>query len=137
MKNHQIICGDSQAALQLFQANSVDLVVTDPPYLCRFRDRTGRRVRNDDNPGGVLPVFDQLYRVLKPDSYCISFCGWNAIAEFADAWARAGFAVVGHIVWVKEYASGQGHTNRFHEAAYVLAKGYPHKPANPINDVLP
>lgn len=28
---------------------SVDLVVTDSPYMARYRDRSGRRVQNDDN----------------------------------------------------------------------------------------
>lgn len=137
METHRIICGDSRFVLPSFKANSIDLVVTDPPYLCGYQDRDGRLVQNDDNPGAVLSVFDQVYRVLKPNRYCISFYGWNAIAGFADAWANAGFSCVGHIVWVKQYASGRGHTRRKHESAFILAKGRPRKPAQPIDDVLP
>ena len=73
MDINQIICGDTAQQLSTFQSNSVDLVVTDPPYLCRYRDKTGRTVANDDEPGAVLAVFDEIYRVMKPNSYCVSF----------------------------------------------------------------
>lgn len=130
-----IICGDAVATLASMPAGSVDLVLTDPPYLVRYRDRTGRSLKNDDNPEAVLPAFAELFRVLKPESYCIVFCGWSAIAAFSGAWANAGFRTVGHVVWTKRYASRAGHTSYRHESAYVLAKGYPPVPACPISDV--
>ena len=134
MKN-QIYCGDSAQILAEFPVECVDLVVTDPPYLGKYKDRTGRTLANDDNPEAVLRVFDHVYRVLKPHSYCISFYGWTAIAGFAAAWDRAGFQPVGHIVWPKRYASRQSHTCYQHESAYLLAKGFPEKPVDPISDV--
>jgi len=135
--SNTIICGDSNEVLTEFETASVDLVVTDPPYLCNYRDRDGRRLANDDNPSGVLGVFDELYRVLKPNSYCISFYGWTAIAGFALAWQRAGFSTVGHIAWVKPYASRTGHAQYRHESAFILAKEIPRKPSNPIPDIQP
>lgn len=135
MFRNQIICGESRAVLAQFPNASVDLVVTDPPYLVNYRDRTGRSLANDDNAAAVLPVFDEIARVLKPDSYCISFYGWNAIAQFSHAWHKAGLRIVGHIVFSKRYASRAGHTRYTHESAYLLAKGYPKMPANPITDV--
>ncbi|MEM8987291.1 MAG: DNA methyltransferase [Pseudomonadota bacterium] len=137
MSINQIICGESASVLSGFQRESVDLVVTDPPYLGRYKDRTGRTLANDDNPDGVLPVFNEAFRVLKPNSYCISFYGWTAIAEFSNAWAKAGFKTVGHIVWPKPYASRSSHTQYRHESAFVLAKGWPQKPVHPIADVQP
>ncbi len=137
MNTNQIICGEANQILSTFSANSVDLVVTDPPYLCRYRDRTGRTFANDDNPDVVLPVYDEIFRVLKPDSYCITFYGWAAIAEFAGAWAKVGFRSVGHIVWPKTYASRQGYAKYQHESAFILAKGNPQKPDQPISDVQP
>lgn len=137
MKPNQIICGESTSILSGFEAESIDLVVTDPPYLVNYRDRDGRTLANDDNPAAVLDVFYELYRVMKPKSYCISFYGWNAIADFADAWANAGFSTIGHIVWTKDYASRAGHTRYQHESAFVLAKGWPRKPDEPISDVQP
>jgi len=44
----RVVNADCLAALPQMPAESVDLVVTDPPYLARYRDRQGRRVANDD-----------------------------------------------------------------------------------------
>ena len=137
MNMNQIICGESTATLSTFPAQCVDLVVTDPPYLVRYRDRDGRTLANDDNPHAVLSAYAELYRVLKPNSYCISFYGWTAIAEFSESWKNAGFKTVGHIVWAKPYASRTSHTRYQHESAFILAKGYPEKPRHPISDVQP
>jgi hypothetical protein len=43
----------------------------------------------------------------------------------------------GHIVFSKTYASPQRFLRYSHESAYVLAKGRPALPANPLTDVLP
>lgn len=79
----------------------------------------------------------EVYRVLKPNTFCVSFYGWNSVAAFFAAWKSAGFKAVGHIVWHKGYASRRGILNARHEQAYVLVKGRPEKPAHPIDDVQP
>lgn len=137
MFRNQIICGDSANILSSLPGESIDLVVTDPPYLCRYRDRSERSVTNDDNPDAVLSVYKELFRVLKPSSYCITFYGWTAIAKFASAWSDAGFRSIGHIVWPKDYTSKSGYMHYQHESAFVLAKGHPARPERPISDVQP
>ena len=57
--------------------SSVDLVVTDPPYITRYSDRSGRSVANDDNARWLRPAFAQMHRLLKSAAFCISFYGWN------------------------------------------------------------
>lgn len=136
MRN-QIIHGDSAQILQSLPPASVDLVVTDPPYLVNYRDRTGRRVAGDDSPDSVLPCFSDLYRVMKPNSFCVCFYGWNSVDLFLTAWKDAGFAPVGHIVWHKNYASRTGYLQARHEQAYLLAKGRPARPGKPLPDVQP
>lgn len=76
-----------------------------------------------------------VYRLLKPNTFCISFYGWTKVDAFFNAWRRAGFHPVGHLVWHKGYASSTGFLRATHEQAYVLAKGRPAKPAEPIDDV--
>ncbi|MBE0626445.1 MAG: DNA methylase [Burkholderiales bacterium] len=132
--NNSIIQGDCLDILPTLPTESVGLVVTDPPYLVRYRDRSGRTVRNDDNPG-VLAAFTDIYRLLKPDSLCISFYGWNSVDAFFAAWRGAGFRPVGHIVWPKDYASSRRYLQACHEQAYLLAKGTPRIPAEPVKDV--
>lgn len=135
--NNTIIQGDCTAVLKSLPDGNADFVLTDPPWLVRYRDRAGRAVINDDNPDGVLPAFGDIYRVLKPNSFCVCFYGWNRVDAFFRAWTQAGFKPVGHIVWRKNYASRTGFLKAHHEQAYVLAKGRPPAPAQPIEDVQP
>lgn len=137
MISNQIIQGDCREILKTLESESVDLVVTDPPYFVRYRDRLGRTIANDIDPASVLDAFDDVYRVLKRNSFCVSFYGWNSISAFFDAWRHAGFIAVGHLVWHKRYASRRSFLNARHEQAYVLAKGYPQKPTQPLDDVQP
>jgi DNA modification methylase len=135
MTDNQIIHGDCLSVLKGFPGDSVDLVVTDPPYGVSYRDRAGRTIANDDCAESILGAFTDLYRVLKPNTFCISFYGWNHIDAFFQSWTRAGFRPVGHIVWAKNYASRTGFLEARHEQAYVLIKGRPAKPSRPIADV--
>ncbi|QPH56081.1 DNA methylase [Pontivivens ytuae] len=130
-------CGDSNQIIGAMPEGAVDLVVTDPPYGVNYRDRTGRTVKNDDTLESVLPVFDQLYRALKPGGFCISFYGWNRIDRFMAAWKAAGFTVAGHMVWTKDYASRRRYLAYHHEQAYVLVKGQAKLPGKPLADVQP
>jgi hypothetical protein len=59
------------------------------------------------------------------------------VDAFFAAWKGAGFTPVGHIVFHKTYASAQRFLRYSHESAYVLAKGRPQMPADPLSDVLP
>lgn len=132
---NNIIQGDANRIMADVPNGSIDLVVTDPPYGVNYRDRTGRQVQNDDTLDAVLPVFDELYRALKPGGFCISFYGWNHVERFMTAWKAAGFTVVGHIVWTKDYASRRRFLAYHHEQAYVLVKGRAQLPRDPLADV--
>jgi len=131
-----LTCGDCINIMAHLPGSCVDFVLTDPPYLVRYHDRSGRRIINDDNDAWVKPAFVQIHRVLKPDSLCVSFYGWNKTDVFMAAWREAGFAVVGHIVFRKHYASKSRFLSYEHESAYLLAKGRPSLPASPVPDVL-
>jgi adenine-specific DNA-methyltransferase len=132
---NRILPGDCIQVMRHLPDACIDLVVTDPPYLTRYRDRSGRTVHNDDRNGWVRPAFGEIHRVLKPDAFCISFYGWNHVETFMSAWKEAGFRPVGHIVWRKNYASKTGFLQARHEQAYLLAKGYPPCPDCPLSDV--
>jgi DNA modification methylase len=134
---NEVVQGDCVEVLRTIPSESVDLVLTDPPYGVRYRDRGGRTIANDSDLRPILGAFGDLYRVLKPNTFCISFYGWNKIGEFYNAWTQAGFQAVGHVVFAKTYASSQRFMRAHHEMAYLLAKGRPTAPARPIEDVLP
>jgi adenine-specific DNA-methyltransferase len=133
---NRILLGDCTQVMGQMPNESVDVIVTDPPYLCRFQSRDGRTVANDDRSDWVAPAFTQMYRVLKPDRFCVSFYGWNKVDVFFAAWKAAGFYPVGHLVFVKRYASKERYVAYTHESAYLLAKGNPAKPPMVLRDVL-
>ena len=40
-------------------ANSVDFILTDPPYLVNYRDRDGRTIQNDANADWLKPAMKE------------------------------------------------------------------------------
>lgn len=131
-----VIFGDCLTVLPQLPAGSVDLVLTDPPYLVRYQSRDGRRIANDDTDAWLAPAFAEAYRVLRPDRFCVSFCGFTQAERFLMAWKAAGFRVLEHVVWRKRYPSSTGFVRRYHEQAYVLAKGNPRRPTVLLPSVL-
>jgi DNA modification methylase len=131
-----ILHGDCTAIMRGMPAASVDCIVTDPPYIVSYRSRDGRSVPNDDNAAWLEPSFAEMHRVLKSGAFCVSFYGWNKADLFIAAWRKAGFRMVGHIVFQKRYASSVRFLRHQHEQAYVLAKGEPTMPLRPIPDVI-
>lgn len=134
---NRITHGDCFQLLPTLPKESVDLVVTDPPFLVKYKTLEGRRAYpNDDSPWWLKPVFGELFRVLKPNTFCVSFYGWAKADYFLQAWRTAGFHPVGHLIWTKRYVSRVGFTRACHEAAYLLIKGDPKKPTCPPKDVF-
>jgi site-specific DNA-methyltransferase (adenine-specific) len=113
--------------LRTIDNESVDLVLTDPPYVTRYRSKDGRIIINDDRADWLVPAYEQMYRVLRPDSFCITFYGWPTVDLFFAAFRSAGFRPVGHLCFVKDYPSNVGYLRAQHEQAYLLAKGRPPK----------
>jgi DNA modification methylase len=136
MLNH-VTQGRCEEVMKGIPSGSVDFILCDPPYLVRYRDRTGRTVKNDNNDEWMDAAFHEMHRVLKNNKFLVSFYSWNKVDRFMEAWRHAGFHPVGHFVFPKNYASGKHFTEYKHEQAYLLAKGYPASPAHPPPDVIP
>lgn len=133
---NRIVHGDCIEVLRGLPTNTIDLVVTDPPYLVNYQSSDGRVVPNDNNDRWLRPAFVEVARVLKPDRFCVSFYGWSKAERFLTAWKACGLYPVGHFVWVKPYVSRQSFTRMCHEQAYLLAKGRPLPPRHVPEDVL-
>jgi len=128
--------GDCIEIMQQMPANSVDFILTDPPYLVNYRDRTGRSIQNDVDESWLKPSMAQAYRILKQDRVAVMFYGWTKIDAFFEAWRSAGFQPVGHIVFRKSYSSKSRFLRYQHEQAFLLAKGRPPLPKQPLGDVM-
>lgn len=62
----KILLGDSRSVLKTIENNSVDLIVTSPPYADRRKNTYGG-INPDKYIEWFLPISDELLRVLKPD----------------------------------------------------------------------
>jgi DNA modification methylase len=96
----KILQGDCMARLKELDENSVDAIVTDPPYELGFMgkawDNTG--IAND------VKMWRECLRVLKPGGHLLSFGGSRTYHRMACAIEDAGFEIRDQIMWV--YASG-------------------------------
>jgi DNA modification methylase len=104
-----VMLGDCCSVMQQLPDYSIDLVLTDPPYLINYQSRDGRNIAGDVNDGWLIPAFTEAYRVFKRGGFCISFYGWSKGSAFL------------------QYR---------HEQAYFLAKGRVNCPLFPVSDVL-
>jgi site-specific DNA-methyltransferase (adenine-specific) len=132
--------GDCRDILPTLPAESVDCVVTDPPYgvsFVRRRDRKRRRIAGDNDTSLLRPTFREMYRVLKPDTLSVSFYAWPHADAFLSAWREAGFRVVSHLVFLKSVWGLGYYTRGQHETASLLARGHPPLPARIISDTIP
>ncbi|MGY0160683.1 DNA methylase [Edwardsiella tarda] len=132
----RFILGNCVDIMAGFPAAAVDFILTDPPYLVGFCDRSGRTIAGDKTDEWLQPACHEMYRVLKKDALMVSFYGWNRVDRFMAAWKAAGFSVVGHLVFTKTYTSKTAYVGYRHECAYILAKGRPSLPQKPLPDVF-
>jgi DNA modification methylase len=92
--------GDNQLILPTLPDNSVDSIVTDPPYELGFMgkswDATGIAYNVD--------LWRECLRVLKPGGHLLAFSGSRTYHRMAVAIEDAGFQIRDQIMWV--YGSG-------------------------------
>jgi len=131
-----VIHGDCIEIMRAMPAGSVDFVLTDPPYIARYKSRDERTLLNDDKADWLHGAFKETHRVLGANAFAVSFYGWPKVDLFFAAWKQAGFRIGGHIVFRKRYASKTAFLEYRHEAAFLLVKGNPGMPASPPPDVM-
>ncbi len=98
--SHQILLGDCRDRLKELPDNSIDSIVTDPPYELGFMGKSW-------DASGVaydVTVWQECLRVLKPGGHLLSFGGSRTYHRMACAIEDAGFQIRDQIMWV--YGSG-------------------------------
>lgn len=107
-----IIHGDSLTVLRQMESESVDAIITDPPYGINYESKTGARILNDKAPF-IWFLYD-AFRVLKPGDSgrgtLVCFTRWDVEQVFIDAMKLAGFIVKSEVIWNK-VSHGMGDTN--------------------------
>ena len=134
--SNTILNADCIEAMPTLPPASVDFILTDPPYLVNYKSRDGRIVPNDNDAQWLQPAFHQMYRVLKDDSFCVSFYGWPKADLFINTYRAAGFRIAGHFAFPKRYTSTTGYVRYQHECAHLLVKGTPWERTDTIGDVI-
>jgi len=104
IKENSIIHGDSLTVLREMASESVDAIVTDPPYGIDYHTKgTGASIKNDKSPF-IWFLYD-AFRVLKSGSSgqgtIVCFTRWDVQQVFIDAMKLAGFQVKSEVIWDK------------------------------------
>lgn len=97
---NQIINGDMLEELDKMQENTIDAIITDPPYELNFMGKGW------DNAGVSFnkETWGKCLRVLKPGGYLLAFGGSRTFHRIACAIEDAGFEIRDTIMWL--YGSG-------------------------------
>jgi len=94
----RLLLGDCLDKLKELKDNSVDSIVTDPPYGLSFMGKKW----DYDVPS--QEIWEDCYRVLKPGGHLLSFAGSRTYHRMAVRVEDAGFEIRDQIMWI--YGSG-------------------------------
>lgn len=104
----RIMCGDCLEIMPDLPPESVDLVLTDPPYAINYR--SNRRVArpkfdhmDSDIPGDWIERFAvETFRLLKNDRHLYCFCRHDTYPLFYNAFESVGFRMKRTLIWIKD-----------------------------------
>ena len=107
---------DCLKGMKMIAGDSVDLVITDPPFAIDFKarranyNRTQSRVlegysevSREDYPDFTRSWMGEVRRVLKPSGSMYVFSGWNNLRDILNALDELGFTTVNHIIWKYQF----------------------------------
>jgi site-specific DNA-methyltransferase (adenine-specific) len=96
--------------------NSVDLVITDPPFGIDFQAQRGNynrkggrvlegynEVKGDDYMAFTRGWLSEVKRVLKPEGSLYIFSGWNYLKDILTVLDELGLPMVNHLIWKYQF----------------------------------
>ena len=95
---YTILTGDNRQTLKTLADNSIDAIVTDPPYGIDFLGKAW------DANTGALETYQECLRVLKPGGHIVAFSAARTYHHLAITLEQAGFEIRDQIMWI--YSSG-------------------------------
>lgn len=95
---YTIHTGDNRDILKTLPDNSIDSIVTDPPYGIDFLGKSW------DANTGALATYQECLRVLKPGGHILAFSAARTYHHLAITLEQAGFEIRDQIMWI--YSSG-------------------------------
>jgi len=100
----EIICGDCLEEMKELERNSIDSVVTDPPYALAFMGKDWDSLKPKEYQEFSQEWGEQALRVLKPGAYLLAFSGTRTYHRMVVGLEEAGFEIKDQIEWL--YGSG-------------------------------
>jgi len=100
----EIICGDCFEEIQTLEPESVDSVVTDPPYALAFMGKDWDSFETKEYQKFCREWGEQVLKVLKPGAYLLAFSGTRTYHRMVCGLEDAGFTIKDQIDWL--YGSG-------------------------------
>ncbi|NQY74402.1 MAG: site-specific DNA-methyltransferase [Candidatus Margulisbacteria bacterium] len=95
---NSIIHGDCLAVMATMPSNTIDTIITDPPYGIRFRGNKW----DYDIPS--IHCFEEMYRVAKPGAFLLCFGGSRTFHRMTVHIEDAGWKIKDTMMWI--YGSG-------------------------------
>lgn len=97
----KILTGNSRDKLKELEDNSIDSLVTDPPYLINFM---GKDWDKENSPAGDATFWEEVLRVMKPGAHGLVFGHSRQHHRVMIALEDAGFEIRDCLMWM--YGSG-------------------------------
>jgi len=107
---------DCIEGMKFIPNDSIDIVITDPPFAIDFKakrsnyHRTQSRVLEGYNeiPKNkyyefTLQWMREVYRILKESGSMYVFSGWNNLKDILNALDEIGFITINHIIWKYQF----------------------------------
>ena len=130
MNNFNLFCGDSIELMKSIPDNSIDLIVTDPPYKTTSRGsagNSGRMLQKQINKDGnvfkhnnvkISDYACEFYRILKNGTHCYVMTNHKNLIEMLSEFTKAGFIFTKSLIWEKgNKIMGQYYMSQFE---YIL-----------------
>jgi len=108
--------GDSLKLMKEIPGNSIDLVLTDPPFAINFKGKKAnynRKARNvlegynevskEDYPQFSKDWINEAFRLLKESGSMFVFSGWNNLKDILIAIDDSGFKTINHLIWKYQF----------------------------------
>ena len=134
MDDIKLYCDDCLNIMKQIENESIDLIVTDPPYLIKYK--TNRRknkdhdfcseILNDDNEQLIIDYIKECYRILKNNTAMYMFCNCDKVDFFKQELENAGFKIKNMIIWVKNnWTAGdlKAQFGKQYEIIFLVNKG--------------
>ena len=133
MELNRIYNGDCIEGMENMPSESVDLIVTDPPYLISYKTnyrkdkshKFGKEIANDNDPYVIAEYIKECHRIMKDNTAMYMFCSFDK-GDFFKQELEKYFKVKNMIVWVKNnHTAGdlKAQFGKKYELVFLVNKG--------------